>query len=62
MHWRKLSLFNISLALYATGIFRIGVTTKHNGNIHTVTQMSTTVMQKRFDDCYDRDVVHFIPI
>ena len=29
MHWRKLRFFNISLALYATGIFRIGVTTKH---------------------------------
>ena len=71
MHWRKLSLFNISLALYTTGIFRIGVTK----NITAISipwrnrpyrdrnaQLSTTVMQKRFEDCYDGDVVHFIPI
>ena len=32
--------FYISLALYMIGIFRIGISTKHNGNIQTVTQLS----------------------
>ena len=39
MHWKKLRVFYISLAVYAISI-RIGVTTKHNGNIRTVTQLS----------------------